>query len=179
MGEHCTVQRTATLVVLIHVHVYTHEDSFTLYMWVTLPFFRSVFLKLRVLCYICTCRSRSISGCSRSSLTMSMYPQVAATESGEEPRSFLALTSAPPSTSSLAAALLLLGAWNTCICLTLLASFFLPSHISFKNMYVMPCTCIHVCDMYTCICTHLSLSVVPLHVTAEVKSCLLILILQT
>ena len=30
------------------------------------------------------------------------------------------------------------------VCLTLLASFFLPSHLSFKNMYV-PFTCIHDC----------------------------------
>ena len=29
------------------------------------------------------------------------------------------------------------------VCLTLLASFFLPSHLSFKNMYVMP-----YCTMY-------------------------------
>ena len=35
------------------------------------------------------------------------------------------------------------------VCLTLLASFFLPSHLSFKNMYIH-CTSMHV---YTCTCT--------------------------
>ena len=30
------------------------------------------------------------------------------------------------------------------VCLTLLASFFLPSHLSFKNMYMYICTCTYV-----------------------------------
>ena len=29
----------------------------------------------------------------------------------------------------------------TCTCLTLLASFFLPSHLSFKNMYMYTMSC--------------------------------------
>ena len=31
------------------------------------------------------------------------------------------------------------------VCLTLLASFFLPSHLSFKNMYYVLCTSQHAC----------------------------------
>ena len=29
------------------------------------------------------------------------------------------------------------------VCLTLLASFFLPSHLSFKNMYILAVWCLH------------------------------------
>ena len=31
------------------------------------------------------------------------------------------------------------------VCLTLLASFFLPSHLSFKNMYIHGCFALFVC----------------------------------
>ena len=41
------------------------------------------------------------------------------------------------------------------VCLTLLASFFLPSHLSFKNMHMYFCihvhVCVHVVYFYMCI----------------------------
>ena len=48
------------------------------------------------------------------------------------------------------------------VCLTLLASFFLPFHLSFKNMYIhytLACYCnmLHCIYMYTCITYYFSL----------------------
>ena len=50
------------------------------------------------------------------------------------------------------------------VCLTLLASFFLPSHLSFKNMYNVH-VCMYIHDMYVhvvifCVLLYLSVSVV-------------------
>ena len=42
------------------------------------------------------------------------------------------------------------------VCLTLLASFFLPSHLSFKNMYI--CVCV-VCVCVVCVNVHVYMRV--------------------
>ena len=51
------------------------------------------------------------------------------------------------------------------VCLTLLASFFLPSHLSLKNMYIYTCTC--TCT-YAHVCTYMYIVHVDVNVHVHV-----------
>ena len=64
------------------------------------------------------------------------------------------------------------------VCLTLLASFFLPSHLSFKNMYIH-CMYMYVCVLCVCVCVCVWLQVRQKNVSDWQKAGLVEEVLQT